>query len=99
MATGVSGGRKPGGGRATAINIDQVHLEHCMQLVHRWHDLRSDFEDKLHALTGDNSILSSRNGTYMPDVFNGHCQGDGNDFYNLLAGKDESFERVHELYN
>ena len=98
QATGSPGGRASGQGRATAINTDTVHLDHCWELVERWHDLRADFENELYDLTNDETILSGINGTYMPDIFRGHCDGDGNKHYKLIAGTKETFGRVSELY-
>ena len=99
QATGLPGGKQKGGARATAINIDTVDLHHCMKLVRRWHDLRTDLEDQLYALTGDDTILDGRKGDYRTDVFNGHCDNDGNSGYKLLTGKAESYARVLELYS
>jgi hypothetical protein len=99
MAQGVPGGRLPGGDRATAINTDTVHLDHCLELVKKWHDLRSDFERKLFALTGDALIQTATTGQYLPHVFNGHCDGDGNKHYKLIAAAPETFRHVHELYD
>lgn len=98
QATGLPGGKKPGGERATAINTDTVNLDHCLELVHQWHDLRKDLEDQLFALSKDESIRNGTKGSYRVDVFNGHCKGDGNDNYLLLAGSSETFRRIHELY-
>jgi len=98
QATGNRGGRKPGGGRASAVNINSVKLDHCMGLVRKWHELRQDFENQLYDLTGDESIRHGSNGTYMTDVLLGHCKEDGNSGYILLSGKDDSFRRVPELY-
>ena len=98
MAIGNSGGRAPGGGRATAINTDSVDLDHCLELVRHWHDLRMDFENQLYELTKDETIKSAVNGTYKPDIFRGHCDGDGNDHYKVISGTKETFQRVQELY-
>lgn len=98
MATGQSGGRKPGGGRATAINTDTVHLSHCLELVRQWHDLRTDFEQKLLELTGDANIKDGATGEYLPDVFRGHCNGDGNEHYKLISATPETLRRLPELY-
>jgi hypothetical protein len=99
MATGSPGGKAPGKGRATAINTDCVNLDHCLELVKKWHTLRSDFEDQLYALTKDTTIKQiGRSGKYKSDIFDGHCNADGNDGYVVLAGKNETFARVHELY-
>ena len=99
MAIGHSGGRLPGGNRATAIDTDQVNLDHCMELIKKWHDLRSDLENQLYHLTNDQSIKNGTAGPYKPEVFNGHCNGDGNKHYVLLSGSDGSFKRIHELYD
>lgn len=99
MAQGAPGGRLPGGERATHINTDTVLLDHCLTLVKQWHDLRSDFERKLFALTGDTQIETATTGQYLPNVFNGHCDGDGNKHYKLIAAAPETLRRVHELYD
>jgi len=100
MATGSPGGRAPNKGRATAINTDCADLDHCLDLVGKWHELRSDLEDQLFALTKDTTINSNgRSGKYKTDVFRGHCSEDGNDGYLSLAGKNATYERVVEVYN
>ena len=43
MAVGRSGGRLPGGGRAMAINTDQLNIDRCLRLIKMWHDVRLDF--------------------------------------------------------
>lgn len=92
--------RKPRRHRiATHINTDTVNLDHCMELVRAWHSLRSDFEDSLYQLTGDESIKAGKVGDYRPDVFQGHCSGDGNKDYIVIQGSRESMARVTELYN
>lgn len=98
MATGHPGGKIPGGGRATAINTDMVHLSHCLELVSQWHDLRTDFETKLMALTGDNKVAEGSTGEYRPDVFKGHCDGDGNAHYRPISASLETLRRIQELY-
>jgi hypothetical protein len=98
MATGTPGGKAPGQGRATAINTDTVHLDHCFELVRRWHDLRTDFENQLYDLTKDETIKSGVNGTYKPEIFQGHCDGDGNEHYKLISATKETFKRVQEMY-
>lgn len=98
QATGASGGKKPGGERASALNTNTVNLEHCLDLVHKWHTLRQDFEKQLYSLTKDEAIKNGTIGNYRPDVFGGHCQGDGNSEYLLLSGSNETFYRIAELY-
>jgi hypothetical protein len=98
QATGISGGKDQGGARATAINTDTVNLDHCLGLVRQWHELRSDFEKKLYELTKDESIQNGTIGEYKPEVFGGHCQGDGNSNYLVLSAEEETFRRIQELY-
>jgi hypothetical protein len=98
MATGAAGGKKPGGSRASAINTDTVHLDHCLGLVKQWHLLRADLENKLYNLTHDKTILQGTTGGYRNDIFQGHCEEDGNDGYIIISGKEDSFRRLLELY-
>jgi lipopolysaccharide biosynthesis glycosyltransferase len=99
MAKGAPGGHDPGGSRGSAIDIDTVHLDHCLELVRQWHSLRTDFENQLYDLTQDESIKRlGAPGTYMADIFQGHCEGDGNEHYITLSGLEETFGRIHELY-
>ena len=98
QAQGVPGGSLPGA-RDAFLDINMVNLDHCMSLLKQWHDLRSDFEQKLLALTGDAQIRNATTGQYRQDVFNGHCDGDGNKHYKLIAAAPETFRRVHELYD
>ena len=98
IGTGEAGGRKPGGEKASAVNTDVAHLDHCMMLLQKWHSVRLDLENQLFKLTGDRSILAGSTGTYKKDIFLGHCSDDGNDGYLNLAGKNETFSRFSELY-
>jgi hypothetical protein len=100
LAQGMSGDQWPGGARATtAIHTDTVHLDHCLALVQQWHDLRTDLETKLFALTGDvNLTASGASGHYRPEIFNGHCDGDGHRHYKRIAASPATLQRVPELY-
>jgi hypothetical protein len=98
MAQAGPGGHLPGT-RSVALDTNSVNVDHCMALVKQWHDLRSDFEKKLFALTGDAQIRTATTGQYRPEVFNGHCDGDGNKHYKLISAAPETFRRVHELYD
>lgn len=97
QAQGGEGGRIDGK-RASAVNTDTVNLEHCLDLVRKWHELRKDLEDQLYDLTKDDSIKEATNGTYRSEVFLGHCKEDGNSGYLIMTGKDESYKQVEELY-
>jgi hypothetical protein len=99
MALGAPRGKLPGGKPNSALKTEQVNLDHCLALVKKWHDLRSDFEQKLLALTGDATIATATTGEYLPHVFNGHCDGDGNKHYKFLSAAPETWRRVRELYD
>ena len=98
IGMGSSGGKKPGGQRASAVNTDVAHLDHCMMLLQKWHAVRLDLETQLFNLTGDSSIMDGTTGTYKSDVFLGHCTEDGFGGYLNLAGTNESFSRFSEMY-
>ena len=82
------------------LNIpeDQVNLNHCMELMTVWHNIRTDLENKLLQLTNDTTIRNGQSGTYKPEYFNGHCTGNGNSGYLKLAATTESLKRLPELY-
>ena len=82
-----------------AIPTDIVNIEHCYELNRHWHELRADFEKKLYLLTKDETISKGTIHSYKQDIFLGHCSTDGNDGYQLISAKDETFKRVDELYN
>jgi len=99
MAIGSPGGKAPDQGRATAINTDCAGLTHGLELVGKWHEIRSDLEDQLYALTNDETIKNvGRSRLYKTEIFHGHCREDGNDVYLLLAGKNETYQRNLEIY-
>ena len=98
IGTGAPGGRFPGAKRASSVNTDVAHLDHCMMLLEKWHSVRLDLENKLFDLTGDASIKDGTTGNYKEDIFHGHCREDGFGGYLNLAGTDETFSRYSELY-
>ena len=69
-----------------------------MMLQNMWHSLRSELENELFKLTGDTTIKEASNGTYLPDVFLGHCTENGNDGYLQMTSKPETFSRFSEIY-
>jgi hypothetical protein len=96
QAIGAPGGKKPDGGRGSALNTNSVNVEHCLEMAQQWHSLRSDLEASLLELTNDEFIKEGASGTYKPDVFHGHCDGDGDAHYLKIAGN--SLGRIQELY-
>jgi hypothetical protein len=81
-----------------SIPEDQVHFDHCMELLRVWHDVRIDLEMKLYELTADETVLQGQSGSYKRDVFQGHCKGNGGNQYITLQGQPETFKRIPYLY-
>ena len=98
QATGAAKGRKPGEGRATALNTDVVTVDHCLEMSREWHLLRVELEGSLFELTKDANIHLGITGGYRKDIFQGHCKDDGSSHYMNIAGSPETMRRVHELY-
>ena len=95
----IGAGSKSGEFDKMAIPEDQVNLDHCMELLRIWHDARTDLESKLFELTKDESVKQGQIGDYKADFFQGHCNATGGaENYLRLAGKEETFRRIPELY-
>lgn len=80
------------------IPEDQVHFDHCMELIRVWHSVRTDYENRLYQLTGDESIKEQQTGEYKTDVFQGHCNENGASGYRPLTSNEATLRRVPELY-
>ena len=80
------------------IPEDQVHLNHCMELIRVWHSVRTDYENRLYQITRDENIKEQQKGEYKKDVFQGHCNGNGASNYRPLTGDKDTLRRVPELY-
>lgn len=104
QATGAPRGNKVGGGRGSAINTDMANLDHCLDLVREWHSMRSDLENMLFGSNKEvpETLYKGTHGSYKRDVFQGHCENDGDDFYIPLGGNatttNELVEQVRHLY-
>jgi hypothetical protein len=81
-----------------SIPEDQVHLDHCMELLTIWHNIRTDLETKLLELTGDKTIEEGRVGDYKKEIFQGHCKGNGGENYLTLTGTTGTFQSISDLY-
>ena len=99
MAETGKGGKKASGGRGNALDPITVNPELCLSLLQRqWHSLKTDLEDKLFELTGDEKISKNgRQGAYNRTVFQGHCREGGSDGYLPFAAEKESYRRIPEL--
>lgn len=85
-----------------AIPEDQVHKDHCLELVAEWHSVRSDLESQLKESVPALSaapIMASTSGNYKHNHFQGHCLSYGTEGYLRLAGGDTSLLRkIPQLY-
>jgi hypothetical protein len=79
------------------IPEDNVHLDHCMELLTVWHQHCYDLESKLQDMMGSKAIANQM-GEYKKEVFKGHCTGIGPEHYILLSEKQDSFQQIAELY-
>ena len=87
-----------GGARGSAIDTSAGSYEKCMEVVTKWHSLRTDFEAKLFRLTSDQRLLKAASHTYMVEVFQGHCAGEGGKNYTPIDATDDTFAMVPKLY-
>ena len=93
----ISEGAVKGGSRT--LDVHMVNVEHCHEVVRRWHKLRVDFENKLYSLTGDETILNGTKHGHRQNIFQGHCKDEGVEGYVSIAGKDDTFKRIATLYD
>mmetsp|Transcript_20364 Transcript_20364/g.31878 ORF Transcript_20364/g.31878 Transcript_20364/m.31878 type:complete len:494 (-) Transcript_20364:1778-3259(-) len=88
-------GCKENGGQCSGKNniIDPrtADYDHCMQVARTWHEMRSELERQIQALTGNDEVLSEgQKGNYKKDVFMGHCDADGQIGYVPIAASKEN---------
>lgn len=82
-----------------SIPVDVVKYNHCMEALKVWHSVRTDLEQELYSLTGDNNVEKGRAGEYNRDYFMGHCTEDQSKGYLRIAGGEaETLARLPELY-
>lgn len=77
-----------------------ANAEHCLALITKWHEVRLDLEEKLFAVTQDNSIKSGMTGRHRVEIFHGHCAGEGGANYTRIQGKPTTFQYpvMQQLY-
>jgi len=85
--------------KGKCLDTNVVNVEHCYEVIKEWHKLRTEVEEELLKMTGDETIVEGQKGDYKNDIFMGHCNDDGNDGYLLMSGKDDTFKRVNDLYH
>ena len=93
IATGAPEGAFP------MMDSNSVNIDHCVELVKNWHDVRTDLENELYALTNDDTILEGSVGLYRREIFGGHCGGQSDGNYIKISGNPETFRKIHHLYN
>ena len=98
QATVSPNGKKPGGERGSALNTNNVNVDHCLDMSRAWHTLRSDLETKLYNLTKDDTVHSGAVGEYQTNVFQGHCKDDGSSHYINIAGPPQTMTRIKDQY-
>lgn len=87
------------GKKEQGIDQRNTNFDKCMEVVKLWHNLRSELEDQVIRLTGNESLAKVwRRGDYKNDVFNGHCMRNGQAGYVPLSGAVSS-KRFQENYN
>ena len=73
----IAEGKKGKGTTGTFINIESGKLDHCLDLLHQWHTVRSDLESLLKTETGDKDLDKGQKGRHKKEYFEGHCQKEG----------------------
>lgn len=94
IAWNCAGCKEHGGqcsGKNNIIDPRTADYDHCMQVARTWHEMRSDLERQIQALTGNDEVLSEgQKGNYKKDVFMGHCDADGQIGYVPIAASKEN---------
>jgi hypothetical protein len=97
IGQGAKGGKKDA--PADSIDTDMGSLEHCMELISKWHETRADFESSFYDLTKDETILKSSSGEHKREWFKGHCGGEGGSNYLNIQANTESFKQLAKMYH
>jgi hypothetical protein len=79
-------------GAVDHLNTNAITCE----FVHRaWNEERIDFEDKLHAIAGDEGITRDRSGAFKQDWFLGHCrEAKPSGYIGMVRNKQLSFSFI-----
>lgn len=86
-------------GEKEGIPADSVIVDHCLALSRTWNEYRSDLEQKLLNKTGNSIFSSARDGSYMKEVFQGHCRDFGGKNYIPIAKGTKWHEQMQGLYD
>ena len=91
------------------IDPRTTNYEHCMDVIHTWHVMRSDLENYIINITQGNidegeydtiNVHEGQAGQYKRDIFMGHCSKDGQGGYLPLAASRKVLRMVADkLWN
>lgn len=56
-------------------------LSLCNEFHHKWFQVRKSLDDRWTEMTGNQSLIEKRNGSYYPDHFMGYCKYAGTKGY------------------
>ena len=85
----------------TAQGIDErnTNYDKCLEVIDLWHRLRTEMEDKVIELTGNQTLVELwRGGDFKKETFNGHCTENGQKGYIPLSGGVSS-KLFQDIYN
>ena len=82
------------------IDPRTANYDHCMEVVRKWHEMRTDLEQKIAELSGDDKVLEGQSGSYKKDVFMGHCSENGqNGYLPIAASKEVMMEVAQKIWS
>ena len=81
------------------IDPRTADYEHCMDVARKWHSMRTDLEQQIQDLTGDDKILEGKRGQYKADVFLGHCSEDGQQGYLPISASKEAMSKMNSVWD
>eukprot|EP00581_Thalassiosira_minuscula_P016510 CAMPEP_0183719362 /NCGR_PEP_ID=MMETSP0737-20130205/12339_1 /TAXON_ID=385413 /ORGANISM="Thalassiosira miniscula, Strain CCMP1093" /LENGTH=499 /DNA_ID=CAMNT_0025949079 /DNA_START=65 /DNA_END=1564 /DNA_ORIENTATION=+ len=76
------------------IDPRTADYDHCMGVVRKWHEVRTDLEGSIANITGDTKVLEGQSGEYNKDAFMGHCSEDGQKGYLPIVADKEVMAKV-----
>ena len=92
---------------ALGVDVRNTNFDKCMDIVAKWHDVRTELEDAVIQQTARQSYPGNhtlatlwRCGTIRTQVFQGHCNGDGQKGYIPMSGGVDAtiFSRAYKKY-
>lgn len=77
-----------------SIDSRTSNYEHCVEVVRKWHEMRTDLEQKIGNVTRDTKVFEGQSGDYKKHMFMGHCSEDGAKGYLPIAASREVMVKV-----